>query len=106
MATSDASFSFDRPEYERQVGDILLRKLNNVGLLIEASAAVRSPVDTGNLRRSIASQSPTLLPGGAGAEVKVIAKAEYAVYVHQGTRYMRARPFLRNAAEEIVGRLT
>jgi hypothetical protein len=28
---------------------------------------------------------------------------DYAVYVHEGTRYMAERPFLENALRDVVG---
>jgi len=43
--------------------------------------------DTGNLFKSITSNVGHL-------EGYVVANAPYAVYVHEGTRYMRERPFM------------
>jgi HK97 gp10 family phage protein len=48
-----------------------------------------TPVDTGRLRGSIGVSS---LVGAIGHMVST--NTEYASYVHGGTRYMRARPFL------------
>lgn len=54
---------------------------------------------TGYLRSSIGMTS--LLP----FQAKVTADANYGIYIHEGTRYMRARPFmeagLRDALPEI-----
>lgn len=53
---------------------------------------------TGNLRNSIGWR--------AGPDsLEVFASAHYARYVHDGTRRMRARPFLRDAMVEEVKRL-
>jgi HK97 gp10 family phage protein len=60
--------------------------------------------DTGNLFRSVRS-SVSMLQG----EVK--AHADYSLYVHEGTKYMRARPFMTTGLdnsmkdiEDIVGK--
>ncbi len=48
---------------------------------------------TGNLRGGTFGRAD-------GNDIIIGATAEYAIYVHEGTRYMSARPFLREAAEE------
>lgn len=55
-------------------------------------------VRTGNLRRSIGSEE-------VGDVVEVYAEAEYAEYVHEGTRHMAPRPFLARAAADEEERL-
>ena len=47
---------------------------------------------TGYLRNSIMSESRGLMG-------KVEAFADYAIYVHEGTRFMRGRPFFDKAVE-------
>lgn len=64
--------------------------------LIERESKVRTPVDTGFLR---ASHRTTFAPLQATIE----PTADYAIYVHQGTRYMRGRPFLFNAVRYTEG---
>jgi len=62
-------------------------------LLVERYSKMRSPFDTGRLASSIntrigkftATVSPTV---------------DYANYVHDGTRYMRARPFMTQGLED------
>jgi hypothetical protein len=50
-------------------------------------------IDTGNLRASIAiGEAP-----GKKLGLRVGTNVEYAIYVHEGTRYMEANPFLRDA---------
>lgn len=55
-----------------------------------------APVDTGQLR-----SSGRLI---VGRYIEVVFDAEHAIYVHDGTRYMRARPFLTDAAREELRR--
>lgn len=72
------------------VGLNLLKRVNRV----KNGARARCPVDTGNLRGSIASeirQSSTGLVGRVGSNVP------YAIYVHEGTKYQAAQPFLADA---------
>jgi len=67
--------------------------------------AVRSgptrAVDTGNLMSLITSKF-------SGFQGAVISPAPYSVYVHEGTRYMRARPYLEvglaNVESEIINK--
>jgi HK97 gp10 family phage protein len=54
----------------------------------EALAKVTAPIDTGNLRNSIASDKVRDLTW------RVTANAEYSIYVEMGTRKMSAQPFL------------
>lgn len=57
---------------------------------IEADSKRQTPVDTGYLRAS----HQTLYRDLYG---ELEPKANYAIYVHEGTYKMRARPFLYNA---------
>jgi HK97 gp10 family phage protein len=52
----------------------------------------RTPVDTGELRNSETAESDE-------TSLTLRASAPHAVYVHQGTRSMSARPFMRDAIE-------
>ena len=60
---------------------------------IERDSKLRTPVDTGRLR---ASHQTTFSPLRGVLE----PTAEYAIYVHEGTRYMRARPFLLQSVQK------
>lgn len=57
---------------------------------IDRESKTRTPVDTGRLRAS----HTTLFSPLRG---EVGPTANYATFVHEGTRYMRGRPFLREA---------
>ena len=61
--------------------------------LIERESKLRAPVDTGRLRASIFT---TIRPFSAIVEPKV----KYAIYVHEGTRFMRPRPFMQLALDD------
>lgn len=52
----------------------------------------RTPVDTGALRSSEAAESDD-------QSLRLTAGTDHAIYVHQGTRSMSARPFMRDAIE-------
>lgn len=69
--------------------------LEEIGLLAEGYAAERCPVDTGNLRGSIAHE----VDAGDDA-VYIGTNVDYAPYVELGTSRQRAQPFLRPAASE------
>lgn len=67
--------------------------LEEIGLLAENYAAKKCPVDTGNLRGSIAYEVDT-----ADNAVYIGTNVEYAPYVELGTSRQKAQPFLRPAA--------
>lgn len=74
--------------------DIKLRLLKRMTITAEGAAKKVTPVDTGTLRRSITHRvEPTATHGVIGTNV------EYARFVHDGTKYMRARPFLKQGIE-------
>ena len=61
---------------------------------IEAQAKSRAPVDTGNLRGSIAAS-------GHDADYRVDSPANYSLYQEFGTRHMGAHPYMIPAAEHV-----
>lgn len=62
-------------------------------LLVGRRSRQLTPVDTGRLRASTREIFKPLY-GEVGTNVN------YDIFVHEGTRYMKARPFLRNAVSE------
>lgn len=52
----------------------------------------RTPVDTGLLRASETVET-------SETEMRFAARTDYALYVHEGTRRMAGRPFMREAIE-------
>lgn len=62
-------------------------------LSIQSKSMINTPVKTGRLRGSTASVFGDLR-GEVGTHTN------YDVYVHEGTRYMKGRPYLKDAVEE------
>jgi HK97 gp10 family phage protein len=62
--------------------------------VVDATVPI-TPYKTGRLRTSIGEGKTFGLLWG-----KITPKVHYAIYVHEGTRYMRARPFLKRGAEK------
>jgi HK97 gp10 family phage protein len=60
---------------------------------IQGKSMRNTPVLTGRLRASTSSQFSNLR-GEVGTHVN------YDIFVHEGTRFMRARPYLRDAVQE------
>lgn len=75
--------------------------LQNTGINIESRAKRLVPVDTGRLRASIVTTRP-LNKNATEMHVLIGSKVNYARFVELGTRYMRARPYLRPALEQEV----
>ena len=67
-------------------------------LQLLAAANQEVPVDTGKLKAS------QRVEGDQG-EYSVVADTPYAVYVHWGTRHMRANPWLARASEHANPRI-
>lgn len=67
------------------------------GIRVQNQARRLCPVDTGRLRASIGVSQRRASNGGVMAVVGT--NVEYALYVHEGTRYMVGRPFLRDALQ-------
>lgn len=60
---------------------------------IQRASVPLTPVDTGRLRRSYRTRTG-LLKG------TIFPNTEYAIYVHEGTKYMRSRPFLEKGVKK------
>lgn len=89
------------------IDELLKSKNGPVGRWLAATAQKvtneakrRSPVDTGRLRASIAWQ---LLEDSDGVFARVGTDVNYAPFVHEGTRYMRGRPFIEEALQKVLG---
>lgn len=61
-------------------------------LMVERESRILTPVDTGRLRASHRSVFRDMY-GEVGTHT------HYDIFVHDGTRYMRARPYLKNAVQ-------
>lgn len=82
----------------RKISIGLTRAIRASAFLVQAKARKISPVDTGLMRRSI---EPTIHLLQATIAPNVV----YAVYVHEGTRFMQARPFMRDAKRQSLTRI-
>lgn len=65
------------------------RLMSRIVITVEGQTKRRTPVRTGNLRRSITHRVER-----AGERGVVGTNISYAVFVHEGTRFMEAQPFL------------
>lgn len=91
-----ALFSFIWHEAEaarllKATGSPVGRMLARVAAKAETASKARCPVDTGRLRGSI--NWRIVLEGGTLVAI-IGTNVEYAIFVHEGTRYMSGRPFL------------
>lgn len=64
-------------------------------LLLVRFADPNTPVDTGNLKNN------KTINTGSNGQGFVHWHAEYAGFVHNGTRYMAARPFIAEAVAQV-----
>lgn len=130
MADVTLTFTLDTPRLAAAVQPILARRAASITRRIAAQARQDVPVKTGNLGRSI-QEDPIRFTGPFRVETGVTATANYAKFVHDGTRPhvirpknarflvfeaggrtvfaksvnhpgTRARPFLRNAANIVA----
>lgn len=85
----------DLPAYKSGVERALAGHVLATAELVSTGGKERAPVDSGVMRASITAQmlGPTSATVGTGPE------APYAMFVHEGTRKMSPRPFLRQAGE-------
>lgn len=65
--------------------------LEEIGRFGTAETQARTPVDTGNLRRSEGYKT------NGKDEVDIGTNIEYAEYVHNGTSKQKAQPFIKDA---------
>lgn len=74
-----------------KVKDELNKAIRFAGVRIQREAKIEAPVLTGNLRSQIRF---TNLQDGRGV---VGSYVQYSVYVHEGTKFMKANPFMERA---------
>jgi hypothetical protein len=93
-----------KPLFNRK--SAVFRHTMGIGIKISNAAKVRlgrapKRIDTGRLRASIKvstfTSSTWSTPG-----VRVGTNVEYAVYVHEGTRYMQKNPFITDAVASVM----
>jgi HK97 gp10 family phage protein len=76
--------------YEQAVARTLQRVAENATFKLQAEAKKEAPVDTGFLRKNIDAELGVL-------RGRVVARASYSGFVHDGTRHQSANPFLLRA---------
>lgn len=81
-------FSYSPMFMTKQLNTAIQRSI----IMIEIQSMINVPVITGTLRRSHWVQFGNLI-GAVGTNT------DYDVLVHEGTRFRKAKPFLRNALE-------
>lgn len=88
------------PGVERELNNATKQCLEQLGGFIVSQAKLRCPVDTGYLRGSIGYKVTRYL--FFWHRLMIFARADYAIYVHEGTRRMRPRRFLKDAVLENI----
>lgn len=73
--------------------------LTKSAITVQRQSMINAPVDTGRLRGS---HLFTVTGNDLSMRAEVYPTAEYGIFVHEGTRFMKGRPFLRKAAESSV----
>ena len=79
-------------EAPQQLGKNLGKALKKSAFTVQRKSKIISPVDSGLMRKRI---TPEIKPLSA----VIIPRVHYAVYVHEGTRFMAARPFMARGAK-------
>ena len=90
---AEVIYTSNKAQVEGSVKQAIARALEICGGTAEGYAKELCPVDTGNLRNSIAHAQVSENTERVGSNV------HYAPYVELGTRKMRAQPYLRPAVE-------
>ena len=80
-------------KYIKSVSDAKRMGLTGAAMVVQGSAVLLSPVDTGNLRSSINFKVES------EDEARVGTNVDYAPHVEFGTKKMSAQPYLRPALD-------
>lgn len=78
----------------RKMGQELAVAIKKSALMIERESKKLTPVDTGRLRSSIVSDIRPM-------RATIAPHTDYAIFVHEGTRYMKSRPFMKEGVEKV-----
>lgn len=82
----------------KRPGGSVYEDMGRRALAVDSGAKIRAPVRTGRLRASGYAAPSTSVDGAWD----VVFPVGYAIFVNEGTRYMRRRPFLTDALIEAV----
>lgn len=105
MAEAHYEFRVDLAALGAQVGPTLAQQAASITRRITAQAKLNVPVRTGNLGRAI-EPDPIKFAGPFRVETGVTAHTDYAAMVHEGTRPHVIRPRQANALRFQVGSRT
>lgn len=78
---------------KQNISSFLRMEVNRLAASVERYAKQLTPVKTGRLRASI-----NFTPVSLMLQSIVSTHTDYALFVHEGTKYMRSRPFMRYGA--------
>lgn len=84
----------NRSKIKAELRDALAKALDESGKVVRDIAKANAPYRTGNLYRSITSKM------NGETEVQIGSDVEYAAYVELGTSRMKAKPYLKRAADD------
>ena len=86
----------------RLMNDEFKQALTKSALLVQRESMIRTPVKTGRLR---ASHVFDVKGFGIDMRAEVGPTANYGIFVHEGTRFMKGQPFLKDGAEASVNEI-
>lgn len=94
----DINITLDASSFEKYMNDkpaafrrALQTTIREGAYIIERLAKINAPVDTGRLRASIYTEIMQL-------KATIRPNVNYAIFVHEGTRFITSRPFMTDAA--------
>lgn len=76
--------------------------LQKSALQVQRESMIRTPVLTGRLRSS---HENSISGSGLQMSATVAPTANYGMFVHEGTRFMKGRPFLKEGAEASINEI-
>lgn len=86
-------------EAKENIKENIFKALEEVGKFTTAESQARTPVDTGNLRRSHGYKI------NGEDRVDIGTNVDYAPYVHNGTSRQKAQPFLKDAIMQNINEI-
>ncbi len=88
------AFKDNSKEVKSKLDKLIANSLNEIGIVGTSESQLRTPVDTGKLRRA---QTHRTNEKEKHVDVGVTKEVDYGIYVHEGTSRQRSQPFLRDA---------
>lgn len=88
------TFKDNSKEVKSKLNKSIINSLNEIGNVGTAESQLRTPVDTGKLRRA---QTHRTNEKEKHVDVGVTKEVDYGQIVHDGSSKQRSQPFLRDA---------